>query len=236
MYKFYPIFSIQMTPFLIDFKSVWPLIFTKPYIWLGPSFFGVLNPGTENLMKSPARVPEPGPRSFCCQPMLYYMWSPHIQHYLNVMSAILTYNSSTLKKRSIYWCRKTMIVQNWSSDINGFCKLNGQTVVFAHESYFEMVISWLICVSFEWFPELTTDSWSDRKCWSGNMRYTCHWVYRQDGRWSRGDHRSRIMCCKEYLLYTCYTESLGKGQMYQYLSVVCSRSFYSSTINMINEN
>ncbi len=45
-----------MTPFFIDFKSVWPLIFTKPYIWLGPSFVCVLNPRTEKLMKYPRGI------------------------------------------------------------------------------------------------------------------------------------------------------------------------------------
>ncbi len=61
MYKFSRVFSIQMTPFFIDFQSVWPLIFTKPYIWLGPSFFGVLNPGTENFMKYPPSYTTPPP-------------------------------------------------------------------------------------------------------------------------------------------------------------------------------
>ncbi len=56
MYKFSTWFSIQMTPFFIDFKSIWPLIFAKSYIWLGPSLFCVLNPRTANLMKDP-----PGP-------------------------------------------------------------------------------------------------------------------------------------------------------------------------------
>ncbi len=39
-------------PFFIDFKSFWPLICTKPQIWLGPFPFRVVNQGTENLMKN----------------------------------------------------------------------------------------------------------------------------------------------------------------------------------------
>ncbi len=48
--------------FFIDFRSFWPLIFEKPYIPLGPIFFGVLNLSTENLVKHPSPPPSSGSR------------------------------------------------------------------------------------------------------------------------------------------------------------------------------
>ncbi len=53
---FVSIFSSIFDPitlFFIDLRSLWPLIFTKSWIWLGPICYRVLNPVTENLVKYP---------------------------------------------------------------------------------------------------------------------------------------------------------------------------------------
>ncbi len=50
----FPSFSIQLTPFSINFKFLTPH-FYKSLDPIGSIFFHVLYPGTENLMKYPPR-------------------------------------------------------------------------------------------------------------------------------------------------------------------------------------
>ncbi len=53
LYQFSPWCSFQFTPFFIDLRSFWHLIFIKPYNRLSPFLYHVLNLFTENLVKYP---------------------------------------------------------------------------------------------------------------------------------------------------------------------------------------
>ncbi len=79
---FVNIFSLifnPIYPLFIDFRSFWPLIFTKHYIRLGPILFCVLNSATENLMKNPS------PAWVDTYQMLQLWMLPNTVHHLRLL-------------------------------------------------------------------------------------------------------------------------------------------------------